>query len=130
MASLQAAAKGRTSATARDRLYLLKPGFNDHGDGPFFCSECALVEGMLSFYPELRAKLDVTYVDFARPRPQIVAELGPDHQSAPVLVLAKVPAKVPGTVNLKQASGKTFLDNEHEICNYLAAAYGLGRPHH
>ena len=114
----------------RDRLYLLRPNFTDKGDGPFFCAECALVEGMLSFYPELRQKLDVTYVDFVRPRPQIVAELGPEHQSSPVLILGKVPANVPGTVELKQANGKTFINDEHGICNFLAATYKLGRPHH
>lgn len=114
----------------KDRLYLLRPNFTDKGDGPFFCSECALVEGMLSFYPQLRERIDVSYVDFVRPRPAIVGELGAEHQSAPVLVLASTPAKLPATVNVKRSNGKAFIDNEHEICNYLAAAHQLGRPHH
>jgi DUF3088 family protein len=114
----------------KDRLYLLRPNFSDKGDGPFFCAECALVEGMLSFYPNLRTHVDVTYVDFVRPRPAIVKELGPEHQSAPVLVLGQKPAKLPGTVQVKQSNGKSFIDNEYEICNYLAAAHALGRPHH
>lgn len=119
-----------TTAMARDRLYLLKPNFADKGEGPFFCAECALVEGMLSFYPELRSKVDVTYVDFVRPRPAIVKELGPENQSSPVLVLGNTATKVPPTVNVKTANGKKFLDNEHEICNYLAATFLVGRPHH
>jgi DUF3088 family protein len=114
----------------KDRLYLLRPNFTDKGDGPFFCSECAMVEGMLSFYPDLRKKVDVTYVDFVRPRPAIVRELGPEHQSSPVLVLGEKPAKVPATVTLKQSNGKTFIDDENQICNYLAATFATGRPHH
>jgi len=114
----------------KDRLYLLRPNFQDKGDGPFFCAECALVEGMLSFYPDLRRRVDVTYVDFVRPRPAIVKELGAEHQSAPVLVLANGATQVPATVNVKKSNGKSFIDNEHEICNYLAAVHTVGRPHH
>lgn len=114
----------------KDRLYLLRPNFSDKGAGPFFCGECAVVEGMLSFYPQLRQHVDVTYVDFVRPRPAIVSELGPEHQSSPVLVLADGNASVPPSVHVKRASGKAFIDNEHEICNYLAAAFEVGKIHH
>lgn len=114
----------------KDRLYLLRPSFSDRGDGPFFCGECAVVEGMLGFYPELRQEIDVHYVSFQRPRPEIVRELGPDHQSAPVLVLGDPLAPVPASVRVQEAHGRRFLDNEFEICNYLAARYRVGRIHH
>jgi hypothetical protein len=113
-----------------DRLYLLRPGFMYGGQGPYCGNECALVEGMLSFFPELRSRLDVRYVEFQRPRPPIVAELGPDHQSAPVLVLDRVPAELPPTVEVRQANGRAFIDDEHAICDYLAFAYRKARPHH
>ena len=62
----------------RDVLFLLRPDFRDaaQGEQPFFCPDSALVEGLLSFYPQLRQRLDVRYVDFPRPRPAIVALLG------------------------------------------------------
>lgn len=113
----------------KDRLYLLRPNFTDAGQGPFFCGECVVVEGMLSFYPELRSAVDVHYVDFPRPRPPIVAELGPAQQSAPVLVLAQKPDPVPPGVRVKEANGRAYIDNEHEICNYLAAVHRVGRLH-
>ena len=67
----------------KDQLYLLKPGFMDKGAGPFFCPGCALVEGLLSFYPDLRGKIEVHYIGFPRPRPEIVSILGADNQGAP-----------------------------------------------
>lgn len=115
----------------KDRLYLLRPDFRDGGQGPFFCAECAVVEGMLSFYPQLRQQLDVRYIDFQRPRPEIVKELGPDHQGLPALILADASAgrKAPPTVHIETANGQRFIQNEYEICNYLASAYQFGRPH-
>lgn len=112
-----------------DRLYLLKPGFMD-GGGPYFCGECALVEGMLGFFPELRGKVEVTYVDFERPRPAIVRELGEEHQGAPVLVLDKVQEAVPPGVKVHSANGKSFVDEPNQICLYLAARYATPAPHH
>lgn len=113
----------------KDRLYLLRPNFEDGAGGPYFCGECALVEGMLSFFPKLRQTLDVHYVDFKRPRPMIVAELGPDHQSSPVLVLAKPEAGVPPTVTVRNSNGKAFIDDPNAICDYLAATYAVARRH-
>ena len=114
----------------KDRLYLLRPSFSDNGDGPFFCGECAVVEGMLSFFPDLRKQVDVSYIEYQRPRPEIVRELGPDHQSSPVLVLGPGATKVPPGVTVKRSNGQRFIDNEYEICNYLAAAHGVSRIHH
>ena len=70
----------------KDRLFLLKPGFMDQGKGPYFCPGCAMVEGMLSFYPGLRDKIEVNYIDFPRPRPALVAEIGEENQGCPKLI--------------------------------------------
>lgn len=110
----------------KDRLYLLTPGFQMVDGGPFFCADCALVEGMLSFIPQLRDRVDVHYVNYERPRPKIVAELGPDHQSSPTLVLAGQPA---ADTQTKEANGKHFIDDAREICDYLARAHVVARPH-
>lgn len=115
---------------AKDRLYLLRPDFTD-GSGPRFCSECAMVEGMLGFYPALREKVDVRYVGFTRPRPELVAELGPEHQSSPCLVIGdpQRAANPPPGVHPRTANGHAFLDDPLQVCEYLAQAYGTGRPH-
>ena len=114
---------------AKDRLFLIKPGFSDGTGGPFYCPGCAHVEGVLSFYPWLRTQLDVTYVDFARPRPAIVALVGAENQGAPVLVLEGEPRAVAEVEIKTAATGKKFVSGEKEIGRYLAASQGSGKPH-
>ena len=75
-----------------DRLYLLKPQFMDQGKGPYFCPGCAQMLGLLEFYPELKQELEVRYLDFPRPRPELIDLLGEENQSCPVLVLKDAPA--------------------------------------
>jgi hypothetical protein len=112
----------------KDRLYLLTPDFTDEGFKQF-CSECAMVEGMLSFYPAIRKSLDIKYVKFTRPRPDIVAELGPENQSSPVIILADpAAAKTAKNVKPKTYNGKVFLNDPYDVCEYLAAVHGVGRP--
>ena len=113
----------------KDQLYLLKPNFFDQGAGPFFCPGCAFVEGMLSFYPELRDKIEVNYIDFPRPRPSLVAEIGAYNQGCPKLVLGEDMRAVPEGVTVAEANGRRFISRDVEICIYLASAYGFGKPH-
>lgn len=75
----------------RDKLFLLGPDFED-GDGlRYYCPECAQIEGVLSFYPQLRKELEVEYVNFARPRKAIAELIGELNQGAPVLIVGSVP---------------------------------------
>ena len=113
----------------KDQLYLLKPGFMDQGTGPYFCPGCALVEGMLSFYPILREKIEVHYIDFPRPRPELVALIGADNQGAPKLILGDGSGEAPEGVTVGSANGKKFIGGDIAICKYLAHAYGCGTPH-
>jgi hypothetical protein len=110
----------------KDKLFLLKPDFRKDQEGPFYCPECALVEGVLSFYPKLRNKLDVEYVDFARPRFPVVAVLGEANQGCPVLVMADGRRAPDASLEVKEANGRRFITNESHIRRYLAAAYGIG----
>jgi hypothetical protein len=111
----------------KDRLYLLKPNFIDQGKA-YFCPGCAQVEGMLSFYPALREKIDVRYIEFPRPRPSLVAEIGEENQGCPKLVLGGV-SQIPQGVTIGEAKGNRFISVPIEICRYLASAYGVGEPH-
>ena len=111
----------------KDQLYLLRPGFMNAGMGPFYCSDSAPVEGVLSFFPQLRQLIDVNYLEFARPRKPLVKELGEQFQSLPVLILAadrklNDPELEPG-----HANDKRFFADESGIRHYLSTQYGL--PH-
>jgi hypothetical protein len=113
----------------RDHLFLLTPLFPDAklGPGLYHCSECAQIEGLLSFFPFLRSRIDVSYVDFPRPRSAVVPLVGPENQGCPVLVLgagstAPAGAKV-------GPSGLAFVSGAVAISEYLAAGHGISRPH-
>jgi len=109
----------------KDQLYLLRPGFHKDDSGPFYCGDSVAVEGMLSFFPELREALDVHYLEFPRPRKPLVAKLGEANQSVPVLILAKdrtVDAAMPG---VSIAEGTRFISDEKAIRGYLSKQYDL-----
>lgn len=111
----------------RDVLFLLRPGFFDGGE-PWFCAACAQVEGLLSFYPHLRQQLDVRYVDFAHPRQAIVAELGEQHQSCPVLVVKRRDlAALPDAV--ATPAGVRFFAGATAIAAHFNRAYGTPLAH-
>ncbi len=113
----------------RDRLYLLKHDFMDQGQGPYFCPGCAEMLGLLEIYPALKQKLELRYLDFARPRPELVALLGEANQSCPVLVLKATPEGRAASAPLQQAQGHWFVEGANEISRYLALAHGTGIPH-
>jgi hypothetical protein len=110
----------------KDKLYLLKPGFQTSPDGsPLYCSDSAPVEGVLSFFPELRSQVDVEYLAFARPRKTLVEALGEAHQSLPVLILSSDGSDAPNAPTPKVANGKRYLDDEKQIRQYLSTRYGV-----
>jgi hypothetical protein len=113
----------------RDRLYLLGPDFLHGGEGPYFCPETALIEGMLAFYPRLRGLVDVHYIGFEKPRTEVARELGTDIQRCPILVLDEKPAETPAGVTIGAAHGRHYVWDETEICRYLAAVHQVGAPH-
>lgn len=112
-----------------DQLFLLKPNFLDKGKGPFFCPGCAQMLGLLEFYPELRRSLSVHYVDFPRPRPELIALLGEANQSCPVLVLKAVPPDLPSNIKVQKANDSAFIEGADEIAEYLAHVHKVGSPH-
>ncbi|WKZ13258.1 MAG: DUF3088 domain-containing protein [Gammaproteobacteria bacterium] len=110
----------------KDRLFLLKPDFHKGSEGPFYCPECALVEGMLSYYPKLRHKLDVQYVEFDKPRGAIVAELGEANQGCPVLILADGRRILDTSLEVREANGRRFIVNDAHLRRYLSMTYSVG----
>ena len=98
------------------KLFLLKADFKDanYGDNEkFYCPDCVLIEGLLSYYPKLRNELEVNYLDFARPRKVLVDLLGEANQGCPVLVL----------------EDGSFLNETNEICEYFTQHHQIGKSH-
>jgi hypothetical protein len=77
----------------------------------------------------LREKLEVIYVDFPRPRKEIIDLLGEAYQGCPVLVIDESRVKTRAVDSLKEANGKRFINSTTDILNYLAIAYAVGFPH-
>jgi hypothetical protein len=109
----------------KDQLFLLRPGFKNAGMGPLYCSDSAPVEGVLSFFPELRKLLDVHYLEFPRPRQELIAALGEKNQSLPVLILADKRSIKDSELVPEHANGRSFFTNERSIRHYLSTQYGL-----
>ena len=99
-----------------EKLFLLKADFKDadRGDGKrYFCPDCVMLEGLLSYYPRVREELDVRYVNFARPRNVLVDLIGEANQSCPVLVL----------------EDGTFINETDEIIRNLTKYHQVGEQH-
>jgi hypothetical protein len=112
----------------RDHLFLLKPDFEE-GDGKrYYSPHCAQVEGVLAYYPRLRLEMDVTYLNFARPRQAIVDLIGQENQNTPVLVVGDAGA-IPPQLKPGNAKGRSFFTGEEAIADYLGLRYGIGQPH-
>jgi len=113
----------------RDTLFVLRPGFLDRGKR-WFCPYSAQVVGFLDYYPELKESLEIVELDFPRPREPIIALVGKDYQSVPVLVLHEEanPDPIEG-VTVGEAQGRRFVSKTVEILRYLAATRGVPLPH-
>lgn len=111
-----------------DRLYVIRPGFSHEGDGPFYCPGCAEVLGLLEHYPHLKSQVALHFVDFARPRPELIELVGEENQGCPVLVLAEDPGELPEGLDVQRAKGRTFVEGPAAIGAYLARVHGSGKP--
>lgn len=113
----------------RDILFLLKEKFEDGPGQPYYCPQCAEITGVLAYFPDLRHQLDVRYVDFPRPRKDVVELIGEANQSCPVLVLAAKPATNAMELMSGNINGRYFVSGPREIARYWAQMYPISRPH-
>ncbi|WP_158213682.1 DUF3088 family protein [Sphingopyxis witflariensis] len=103
-------------------LYLLAPSLDEQ---PLVCPECALIEGIMAYYPAIRGAVAVKRIGFSRPRADLVAALGEPHQSAPVVIFpagADAPAAAHAGLD-----GKRFLAGGEAIAAYFADLGLAGR---
>ena len=112
----------------KDTLYLIRKDFPDNGK-TYYCPGCAEMIGLLEFYPALKEHLEVRWVEFARPRPELVELLGGENQGCPVLVLQSAPEAPPAHLKIRNARGHTFVADAREIGEFLAHVHGIGLPH-
>lgn len=112
----------------RDRLFLLRPGFEDpaYPARRFYCWHCALIEGVLASFPQLASHLDVERVEWPRPRHRVIAFVGEKNQSLPLLVLADgvKSSQITGTYE-----GQAFISGKDEILAALSERHGFPHPH-
>ncbi len=112
----------------RDTLFVIKAPFEDAAlGGTWFCTACATLEGALLANPHWANRIEVKRSAFPRPRHDIIALIGEENQSMPVLVLAD--ASTPPGDAKRSVEGRAFLDEPKAITRYLAAAYGGAGPH-
>lgn len=112
----------------RDKLFLLKPGFEDpaYPGQIFYCWHCALMEGLLASFPDLMSNIEVVRVDWKSPRRSVIDLIGVENQTLPVLVLADG-ADV--TVGTGQYQGRQFVQGKDEIVRALSTRCGIPVPH-
>ncbi|MFN0247659.1 MAG: DUF3088 family protein [Kofleriaceae bacterium] len=111
----------------KDRLFLLRPGFDDRGT-TYFCPYSAQVVGFLAYYPQVRESLEIVELDFTKPREPLASLLGEAHQAPPTLVLGEVRVRVPN-VKISETNGHAFVEKTIEILRYLTATRGVPGPH-
>src|SRR3979490_2338278 len=102
----------------KDQLYLLRPGFMNAGMGPLYCSDSAPVEGVLSFFPQLRQLVDIHCLTFPPPRAPLVKALGDPSPSLPVLILAANRKLEDEELQQSNANGIWFFADQSSIRHY------------
>ena len=107
----------------RDLLFIIGAPFEDpkYPGQKWFCRDCATLEGALSLNPHWSECVDVHRVPYVKPRDEVIAVLGVDNQSCPVLVLADAST---APENAKFHEGCAFLTEPKAILNYLTKHFG------
>lgn len=115
------------------KLFLLKPDFTDSKiddkGNRYFCPECASVLGIIKYYPQLEKLLDIEYVDFKRPRKEIIKLIGEENQSCPVLIIENNQKETIDISYFNSYGDKLFVNSTDLIAKYLTDKYGIGILH-
>ncbi|NVD40490.1 DUF3088 domain-containing protein [Ensifer sp. HO-A22] len=112
----------------KDKLFLIQPGFKDpaYPGQQFYCWHCALIEGVLASFPDLAKRIDVERIAWPRPRLPVIAFVGEENQSLPLLVLAD------GNTSEHQTGvfqGRAFVSEKDKLLAALSERHGFPDPH-
>lgn len=109
-------------------LFMLNPWYEADGKGPYYCPDCGVIEGFLAYSPEIRNKIKIISVNFLKPRNEIVSHLGLENQDCPVLIFDDE-ALIPDGTQQSMSTGKNFINDSIEICNFLGETFNGVKPH-
>ena len=116
-----------------EKLFLLKPDFIDvkiDNEGKlYYCPQCAMIAGIIKYYPQLETVLEINYVDFKRPREIIIDLIGEENQSCPVLIIKNSQEQNDDISYFHSYGDKLFVNSTDSIIKYLSEKYGIGIPH-
>ena len=116
-----------------EKLFLLNPDFQDvrvdGTDQPYYCPHNAMIEGLLKYYPDLKNKIEIIYVDFPRPRKQLVELIGEGNQGSPCLVISKDNSDRVDTSYFNYSGEYLFVNKKELIARYFADKYHIGKLH-
>jgi hypothetical protein len=59
---------------------MINPWYDAPDQGTFYCPDCGIVEGFFICNPKIREMVEIIHVDFQRPRPEIIEQLGEENQ--------------------------------------------------
>lgn len=112
----------------RDKLFLLHPNFEDpaYPGQKFYCWHCALLEGVLASFPDLAAHIEIERIAWPRPRGPVIALVGEENQSLPLLVLADGQDSIHQTGTF---DGRAFIADKDKILAALSERHGFPHPH-
>jgi hypothetical protein len=112
-----------------DILFLLKPNFTDNyrdnNNKKYYCSECAFLEGLLSYYPELKEQIDIIYVSFKKPRNGIIEIVGEERQGCPSLIVDSDNLKYVIANQFHKFGNRLYTNNTKLIASFLRDKYGI-----
>ena len=115
------------------KLFLLKPDFKDskidNEEKLYYCPQCALIAGIIKYYPQLETRLVINYVDFQRPRKAIIELIGEDNQSCPTLIIENNQEENVDLSYFNSYGDILFINSTDSILKYLSEKYGIGNPH-
>jgi hypothetical protein len=115
------------------KLFLLKPDFTDSNadkEGKlYYCPHCALIEGVIKYYPQLEKMIEIYRIDFKRPRPAIIDIIGEENQSCPVLIIDNEQTDNTDTSYFEKYGAKLFVNSPDLIQKYLTGKFGIGTAH-
>ncbi len=118
---------------ALDILFLLQPDFTDSlrdQDGKlYYCPDCALIEGVLSYYPHIRQQIDIRYIDFPHPRKEIIELVGDSHQGCPNLILDTAHHDMVDASLYHQNGGRLYTTDPKLVLAYFSDSFGLPVAH-
>jgi glutaredoxin len=115
------------------KLFLLKPGFfdsnKDNDKKKYFCPHCAMIEGVIKYYPQLEKMIEIQYVDFKKPRQEIIEFIGEENQSCPVLIIDSKQFNNKDISYFNMYGDKFFVNSIELIIRYFTENFGIGNLH-